>query len=73
MKESELAVIEKLLKPLNTASGLINLGIANNTKTLNNQRHNGKGIPFIKLPSSSVRYTKEAVIAYLRESVAGEA
>ncbi len=63
--------VKTALKPLSTSSELVNLGILGSVRTANNQRHAGTGIDYIKLPSGRVRYTKGAVIEYLRRSVSG--
>ncbi len=57
------------IKPLSSAAELVELGVYRSTRTANNYRNLGKGIPFIKLPGGSIRYTKEAVIAFIEQSL----
>ena len=60
--------LRNTIKAFSTAGELVILGVIGSTRTANNQRNLGKGIPFIKLPDGAVRYTKESVIAYIEKS-----
>ena len=53
------------LKPLNTADDLVNLGIANSTKTLANKRFCGTGPDYIRISGAGIRYPAEAIIRWL--------
>jgi hypothetical protein len=63
-----LADIADHLKPFNTATDLVKLGISNSVKSLANKRYSGDGPDFIRIKGTGVRYPKESVLRWLKDS-----